>query len=196
MQSFHFWALAIAFLSCAACSTTDDGGNKRQPRGPIPPAPQTSLFFAIESPDAGPACATGRWAAFIGGPPKSSIGDPGTRAIDGYEFARIRCRVSGSGTFALTLSAERQGTSFSLNDGTVSGTSGQGTISVAGPGTQSEQLVSEAGACQLGLERPPFQVAPGHIWATFNCPSLRSASQPASQCNVLGEFVFENCEQQ
>ena len=131
--------------------------------------------------------------AYIGGPPKSSIGDPGPRQVDGENFARIKCRVSGSGTFGLSLSAETRATVFSV-EGSSAGGSGTATIGVAAPGTSGEKLVSEAGGCQLGLERPPFQVAAGNIWATFDCPSLTSPNQPGSQCRAQGEFVFENCD--
>jgi hypothetical protein len=136
----------------------------------------------------------GGYAATIGGGPKSSIGDPGIRQANGEGFARIRCRVSGSGTFELSLSAEKQGTSFSLVDGTVANGRGTATIGMAGPGTAGALIGSPPGGCALDLGRQPFQVQAGAIWASYECPVVATPSQPDSQCRAQGEFVFENCD--
>jgi hypothetical protein len=185
----YLWTLPLAFLSCAACSTTDDPNKKRQ-LGPVLPPYQASLYFLISPPDAGDGCDITRpYTANIGGPPNSSRGDPGMRAIDGVEFADIRCRVSGSGPF--NLSAEKSAAVFSLVNGTVAGGSGNATITLAGPGTGAVPL---AGACQLDVSQQPFQVAPGKVWASFVCPSVSSPAQPGA-CTAQGEFFFENCDE-
>jgi hypothetical protein len=187
----YLWTLPIAFLSCVACSTTDDPNKKRQV-GPVLPPYQASLYFLISPPDAGGGCDIARpYTANIGGPPNSSRADPGMRAIDGVEVADIRCRVSGNGTFNLNLSAEKSAAVFSLVDGTVTGGSGTATISMAGPGTSATPL---AGACQLDVSKQPFQVAPGKIWAGFVCASVSSPAQPGA-CSAQGEFLFENCDE-
>ena len=187
----YLWTLPIALLACAACSTAEDPNKKRQ-LGPVLPPYQASLMFIISPPDAGDGCdvrASG-YTAFIGGPPNSSRADPGMRAIDGVEFADIRCKISGSGPFNLSLSAAKSAAVFSLIDGTVAGGSGSATISMAGPGTGDAPL---SGACQLDVSTRPFQVVPGNIWASFVCPSVGNPTQPGS-CSAQGEFVFENCD--
>jgi hypothetical protein len=188
----YLWTLPIALLSCAACSTTEDPSKKRQ-LGPVLPPYQASLYFVISPPDGGAGCDVSRsgYVANIGGPPNSSRADPGMRSIDGVEFADIRCRVSGSGPFNLSLSAAKSAAVFSLVDGTVAGGSGSATISMAGPGTGSAPL---SGVCQLDTSRRPFQVAPGNIWASFVCPSVGNPTQPGA-CSAQGEFVFENCDE-
>ena len=184
--------LVAAFLSCVACSSAEDPSKNRH-IGPSLPPYQASLFFAIDPPDAGGGCpVTGAgYVGNIGGPPRSSSGDPGPRAVDGAAFARIRCKVSGSGTFSVNLSAQNATASFMLEDGTVSGGTGTGTINMAGPGTNSTPL---GRACQLDLRMAPLQIAPGSIWARFDCPVVAAANQPGASCSARGEFVFENCD--
>jgi hypothetical protein len=184
--------LTIASLSCAACSSAEDPSKNRH-LGPDLPPYQASLFFAIDPPDAGTGCpVTGAgYVANIGGPPRSSASDPGPRAIDGSDFARIRCAVSGNGTFNVNLSAQKSAASFTLENGTVSGGSGTGTISVAGPGTNSTQLT---GNCRLDLGSRPLQSSPGTIGARFDCPAVNPVNQNGATCNARGEFVFENCD--
>jgi hypothetical protein len=190
----YFWTLPIAFLSCAACSTPDDP-NKHRQIGPNRPPAQTSLFFAISPPDAGAGCGVRApgYAPNIGGPPRSSSGDPGMREVDGSSFARIRCRISGSGAnYSLDLSAQKGAVTFSLIDGTVSGQTGSGTISMAGTGTGDAQI---AGSCQLDLSRQPFMIEPGRVWAGFMCPSVGIPIEAGPACHAQGEFVFENCDE-
>jgi hypothetical protein len=164
---------------------------------PVPPPAQASLFFVIGPPGVpGVGCAiSGSYVANIGGPPRPSIGDPGPREVDGQADARIGCRVTGGGSFTLSGSAEKQATAFMLLGGSVSGGLGKATISAAGPGTAGKQLRSAPNSCDLFVNRPPYQIAPGNVWAEFDCPLVTNATDPGSQCSARGEFVFENCEQ-
>jgi hypothetical protein len=158
----------------------------------LPPY-QTSLMFIISPPDAGPGCGvTGTgYVGFIGGPPKSSSGDPGPRQIDGANLARVRCRISGTGPHSLDLSADKNGATFSLVDGTVAGGTGTAHITMAGAGTGSAPM---SGVCNLDVATRPFLVGDGRIWAAFNCPSVANATKPDARCQAQGEFVFENCD--
>jgi hypothetical protein len=175
------------------------GGGASGQGGSGPPGPpsQASLFFVIGPPGVpGAGCAiSGNYLANIGGPPRASQGDPGPREVDGVNGARIGCQVTAGPAFQLKASAEKNAVSFLLSDGTISNGAGTGTISVAGPGTAGRQLASENDACQLSASRAPYQIAPGNVWASFDCPLVVSASDPGSRCSVRGEFVFENCEE-
>ncbi len=164
---------------------------------PVPPPAQTSLIFVVGPPGVmGSGCSiSGSYRAFIGGPPNPSAGDPGPREIDGQGDAVIGCRVSGGGTFSLSASAQKGATGFRLLNGTISGGSGTGQISVAGPGTAGRNLTSREVECTLNASRAPYQIAPGSVWAEFDCPLVTNASDPGSRCSARGEFVFENCEQ-
>jgi hypothetical protein len=218
MQRFLSWIGGSALLLTAACGNTrtevesdsgstpeDDatpgaGGSPNDARTPDrdPPGlpPQTSLFFVIGPPRVGgPGCAiAGNYIANIGGPPKSSVADPGAREVDGVGDARVGCRVSGGPDFDISGSAEKGATAFVLLGGSVSAGAGTATIGVAGPGTAGRQLISPERGCQVNAMRAPFQVLPGNIWAEFDCPAVSSASDPGSMCSARGEFVFENCE--
>jgi hypothetical protein len=218
MQGFFSWIWGFALLLTAACGNTrsevesdsgstpeDDatpgaGGSPNDARTPDrdPPSrpPQTSLFFVIGPPGvAGPGCAIGgEYIANIGGPPRSSAGDPGPREVDGVGDARVGCRVSGGPDFDISGSAEKGATAFALLGGSVSAGAGTATIRVAGPGTAGRQLASAEGGCQVSAMRAPFLVLPGVIWAEFDCPVVSNASDPGSRCSARGEFIFEHCE--
>jgi hypothetical protein len=220
MQRSHFWIWSSALLLTVACGNTrteleveadggstpeDDatpgaGGSRNDGRIPDPvppgPPPQTSLFFVIGAPGVpGTGCAIGNYIANIGGPPRSSAGDPGPREVDEVGDARVGCRVSGGPNFDISGSAEKGATAFVLLGGTVSVQGdGVGTIAVAGPGTAGRQLTSAEGGCRVSVSRAPFQIAPGAVWASFDCPVVSSPSDPGSNCSARGEFLFENCE--
>ena len=209
MQRYHSRTCLFAVLFAVACGNTRtdpaeevDGGQSSNDGAapdraqPGPPA-QASLFFVIGPPGIpGQGCAiSGNYVATIGGPPKASIGDPGPREVDGVGGARIGCRVSGDATFDVSGSAEKNATAFVLLGGMVSAGQGTGTISVAGPGTAGRQLRSAANACDLLVNRAPYQVIKGAIWAEFDCPVVTNPSDPGSTCSAKGEFVLENCEQ-
>jgi hypothetical protein len=164
---------------------------------PVPPPAQASLFFVVGPPGVeGSGCAiSGSYVANIGGPPRPSLGDPGPREIDGQGDAIIGCRVSGGGTFNLSGSAQKGPTGFRLLSGTISEGRGTGHIAVAGPGTAGRNLSSREVECELNASRAPYQIAPGSVWAEFDCPLVTNASDPGSRCSARGEFVFENCEQ-
>jgi hypothetical protein len=164
---------------------------------PVPPPAQTSLFFVVGPPGVmGAGCAiSGSARANIGGPPLAARGDPGPRVVDGQEDARVGCRVSGGGAFSLSGSAEKGPTGFFLLGGNISGSSGQGTISVSSADTAGKQLASAENECTLNIGRAPYQIAPGSVWAEFDCPLVTTPSDPGSRCSARGEFVFENCEQ-
>jgi hypothetical protein len=164
---------------------------------PVPPPAQASLFFVVGPPhEPGAGCAiSGSYVANIGGPPKASTGDPGARAVDGQDNAEIGCRVSGGGSFSLSGSARKQATGFLLLGANISNGSGTGTISVAGPGTAGRNLASAENGCTLNTSRAPYQIAPGNVWAQFDCGLVTNPSDPGSRCSASGEFVFENCEQ-
>jgi hypothetical protein len=225
MRRFLSWIFAFVLLTAAGCGNKisdgtgdEDGGQTdggaagqggggasgqggsgasgQGGSGPPGPPSQTSLFFVVGPPGVpGAGCAiSGSYVANIGGPPRASAGDPGPREVDGVD-ARIGCRVAGGPTFDLSASAEKAAVSFLLISGTVSNGAGTGTISVAGPGTAGTRLASESDACQLNVSRTPYQIAPGNVWASFDCPVVVNASDPGSRCGVRGEFVFENCEE-
>ena len=166
---------------------------------PVPPPAQASLLFVVGQPGVpGVGCAIGgSQAANIGGPPAPARGDPGARAVDGQDDTSIGCRVSGGGAFSISGSALRGVTSFSITNGTApAGGRGEARISVSSPATAGKVLTSAADRpCTLFLDRTPFQVAPGNIWADFDCDLAVNASQPGSQCGITGNFVFENCEE-
>ena len=165
---------------------------------PVPPPAQASIFFVVGPPGVpgSTGCAvSGSYVANIGGPPKATSGDPGPRAVDGQGDFKVGCRVSGGGSFSLSGSAENINTGFALLEGSISGGSGTGTVSVSGPGTAGKQLIAAPGECTLNVSRAPYQIAPGNVWAEFSCPLVTTPTDPGSRCSTRGEFVFENCEQ-
>ena len=221
MQRCHFWTWGSALLLTVACGNTRTrlgseadsgqaldgdptpgaGGTRNDGRAPDPDPPgppsQTSLLFVIGPPGVpGVGCAiSGSYVANIGGPPNASASDPGPRAVDQVDDARVGCRVSGGPNFEIIGSAEKGATFFALLGGTVSvQADGVGTIRVAGPGTAGRPLTSADGGCRLSVSRAPLQIAPGNVWASFDCPVVSNPSDPGSNCSARGEFVFENCE--
>jgi hypothetical protein len=135
--------------------------------------------------------------ANIGGPPRSAMGDPGPRVVDGAAGASVSCSVVGDDTFSISGSATLGDTSFTLTAGSVTaGGTGTAKIAVASPATAGKKLVSpDDTPCDLRVDRAPFQVASGLIWALFSCGLVSNPTQPGSSCGLTGEFLLENCEQ-
>src|SRR5687767_13404468 len=86
---------------------------------PVPPPSQASLLFTFgPSSLPGVGCAvSSSGSAGIGGPPHSSQGDPGPRAVDGQDGASIGCRVAGGGPFSVSGTATQLATSFVMVNG-------------------------------------------------------------------------------
>jgi hypothetical protein len=185
MRPFYFSIVSITLLSCSG------GGNGDSIRGPIPPPSQASLFFSI-----GAGCGTpGSYVGKIGGPPRSSLADPGVREVNGETDSRITCRVSGTTTFELSANAEKGATAFVVRNGVVEQDGvGTATLSMAAQQSAGAMLTSAEAGCVLDVSRQPFQVAPGNVWARFDCPAVTSPNMPGATCTATGEFVFENCE--
>jgi hypothetical protein len=121
------------------------------------------------------------------------------KIINGQSGASVGCSVKGGGS-AFTFSGEisQNGRALTITGGTL-GADRKGTATITITNQQRlspAQLVSPPGACAIDAAAAAgnkFEVAPGRIWAHFNCSSVEL--MPANYCGAEGYFVLENCEQ-
>jgi hypothetical protein len=118
------------------------------------------------------------------------------RIIDGESNASVSCTVKGNGgSFEGRLAA--QGKSLEISSGTLDATlKGTARITLVNGAKLSGALSSPSANCTIDASKAGgtnFQVAPGHIWASFSCPSVEQ--QPSTYCGASGTFVLENCSQ-
>lgn len=115
------------------------------------------------------------------------------RAIDG-EGASVSCKVQGKGSFfeGRIASGSR---SLEISSGTLDGSlRGTARITVVSGGQISGALSAPSANCTINASNAggtSYQADPGHIWASFDCPSVER--QPSDYCAARGTFVLENC---
>lgn len=128
--------------------------------------------------------------------PNHATNTPGGRVEDGSEGYSVSCKVHGSKDFTVSGTLNGGTTSFSFSGNVTKGGTGSGVINEYD--TQAQTTVSSPSdqLCTFTVTPDPLQVAPGRIWATFDCPSVLDESNPtATDCAATGEFVFENCSE-
>jgi hypothetical protein len=115
------------------------------------------------------------------------------KLIDGEDNAQVSCKVTASQFSGRIVLGGR---ALSIASGTL-GADRKGTaqITVTNSEGLSGSLISPTPNCTIDAAKGTnnnFQVEPGHIWASFSCPSVEAA--PNEYCTASGFFVLENCE--
>lgn len=131
--------------------------------------------------------------------PDHTQNDPGSRVVDGQSGAGVTCRVAGSSTFTFNGSMSSGNASFNVSGSITKGGGGSGRVSAAGPVSAGHAVAPSASksdpSCTFSVAEQNLQVAAGHVWATFSCPTVRDNENSSIICAMDGEFVLENCEQ-
>ena len=182
-MSGRFYRVLAVGIALAAISCSD----------PVPPAYKAGLRVNITGSG---ACPTNAATRTIGEPgPDAAGAGKGVPIFDGEKGIKTNCTVAGGPQFNVATSITGNGITFNLS----------GSVSSAGPGTATiglytadlaEQFTSAAGACTVSaVQTGPnlFQVKPGAMWATFDCPSIKG-SLATQTCRLQGEVVIENCD--
>ncbi len=168
---------------------------------PVPPPAQAGVTLQVRhspSPPEGTSC-PGTGVARIGNPAPEGT-NAGTRAVDGKGHHNIECSVKRSGD-GFNFSADIAGpdpfdgflVSITINGSVEEGGTGTGSMSLY---TSQLGRLSTPGdqLCTFDVSEAPQQVAPGLIWATFDCPAFRDTSAIGSFCKSEGMFILENCD--
>jgi hypothetical protein len=180
-------ALAVSLFFCA-CS---DGTTLTA---------RAAVRISVDAPEQqGLTCMFGPHEGYVGGNAQSRLPDAynfGTRLVDEENGTSISCKVSGSKTFRISGSAQREGVMLTVR-GEVPNAEyeeqqhGEGEVQVRTSGTVGQSLIPVEGSpCRL----TPVKVAAGRVWAEFNCPVTEASRQQNTFCSTSGFFVFENCD--
>lgn len=114
--------------------------------------------------------------------------------IDGEDDARVSCTVQGQGSF-FEGRLDYGGKSLEITSGTLDATlKGKARITVVSSAQISGALSAPSANCAINASNAGgtrYEVAPGRIWASFDCPSVER--QPTDYCVARGTFVLENC---
>jgi hypothetical protein len=177
---------------------------------PVPPPAQGAFWANVKSVSpqpAGKSCPSGASLTFDvpqanenASPPEVLDADNyKLRKIDGEDQAEVSCSVKGGGTFTFEGSIKFGARALSISSGTI-GDNKKGTarISLRASGSPgfSGSLSAPSPNCVIDAAAAPgnrFEVAPGRIWAHFQCPSVEQP--PSDFCQAEGYFVLENCDQ-
>lgn len=194
LTSSRWCVMALFAYGALACSD------------PVPLPAQGALNTTVSSvspPVAGKACSAG--AAFTFDVPNVRTQHPGDvltptnydyHVIDGQNRASVKCTVSGGPTFHFSGALSLNGEGFEISSGTVDATNkGTATVTIKNSQHLSSSLISPTPCTidvAIGQGNKP-QVEPGHIWASFTCPSVEAP--PSDSCAATGVFVLENCAQ-
>jgi hypothetical protein len=190
--SSRWCVTAVVALAALGCSD------------PVPPPAQGAFIARITSVSPAPAgksCPSG--AAFTYDVPDVPAEAPTEelspstylhKIIDGEANSAVSCRVTGGGA-SFEGRIAFLGKSIEITNGTL-GADSKGTARIAVGNSQqlSGTLVSPMANCKIDAKPAGnnLQVDAGHIWATFDCPSVES--EPSDYCRATGTFVLENCD--
>jgi hypothetical protein len=166
---------------------------------PVPPAARGGVTMTITpvSPAvAGRSCSTSGFTARIGDPSPTETSAEG-RVTDGKEGADVECGVSGGDDgFEFDAQAFDESETGTVNfsaSGTLSGTSGVGTVSINTDRTGRLASPPEM-PCQFDVNGGNLQVDTGLIWARFSCDAAFDQSSPSTTyCQISGVMAFDNC---
>jgi len=126
--------------------------------------------------------------------------DFGGTVLDGTNGTRVRCSVKRSGSsFAVYGHIENAEMSLDVNSTDIS----QGAMmaffiqgaTVDGI-TSVDDNNNNAPTCVVNTAQPntEYLVKPGSIYASFDCPKVRSASNLTNTSHLQGRFLFTGCE--
>lgn len=173
---------------------------------PVPPPAQGAFIAritAVSPTPLGKSCPSGTAFSYdVPDVPDSAPTEelsPNTylhKIIEGEGGGAVSCRVSGDGAaFEGRIAIPDKGKSLEIRSGTL-GADRKGTarIAVGNSAELSTTLSSPMANCKIDAQASGnrLEVAPGRIWATFDCPSVESP--PSDYCAARGTFVLENCD--
>ena len=171
---------------------------------PVPPPSQggVRINYRPSTIAQSGACSIGAHTVGVaqgGAYPQHTTGNPGKRVVDGQDGAEVRCRVTGANSFVFSGSLSKDAVSFSVAGRVEKG--GEGTGTVAASDSQTAQHVfspvqsQQDPDCTFKVNENKLEVAPGRIWAVYDCPATRDTVNFDIVCGLGGEFVLENCDQ-
>ena len=159
----------------------------------VPPTPKGA--FSVSFQDTGTECAVKSHNMTVG-----SVTDTSKQTLlsDGQENAEVKCKVTGSGPFAVSGSILQAGkfldvTVGSLASGTKLEGPATGSVGYAGGVETSNTYSSKADTpCNFYFTTGQQGVAAGRVWMAFDCPKIVSGQ---STCELVTSYViFENCD--
>ena len=200
----NIWSLSAAAFVLVVAGCSD----------PVAPAPRGNVSFTL----AGCTTYSGGVGADRNEPnlalrseqlPATDGTRPGRRLEDGQDGANISCSVDGGdtnsiearifGTQSHPSNSIIENVGINITSGwiqkTETGGKGEALIGIQTGGVHYRNV--EGTTCELSLESPnlgsQFTVAPGRVYARFDCPELEDP--PVKGCRAFGAFVFERCEE-
>ncbi|MEB2312042.1 MAG: hypothetical protein OZ921_11190 [Sorangiineae bacterium] len=178
--------LATAFvLGCSGAKEPPPDGNL-----------QMRVFAGQEDPTVCKIAHNMQIAKKGGSPPSHEVNQPGGRVEDGSEGFSVSCSIHGKDQFSITGSINGSAAAFSFSGNVAKGGSGQGSIAQYSSQFQATVASPADAPCTFYVDKDPLQVAPGRIWARFECPKILDTSLPTTTtCAASGEFIFENCSE-
>jgi hypothetical protein len=170
----------------------------------VPPPAQGASHYAVQAPSpasAGKSCPVAALDAAI---PDLTNSPTETltalrylhKVIDGEDAVVFHCKVSGASTYSFEGSMQQAGRSLTIKNGLLSASEkGTADVTVEDAHALPSRLASSQ-PCVVSAAPASdnnFQIRPGSMWASFECPTLEAA--PSTSCKAEGFFVLENCAQ-
>jgi len=190
--SSRWCVTAVVALAALGCSD------------PVPPPAQgafTARITSVSPAPTGKSCPSGASFAYdVPDVPDTMPTEELTpfnyshKIVDGEPDSAVSCKVSGQGSFFEGRIAF-SGKSLEIRSGSLGADlKGTARITVGNSQKLSTTLLSPSANCKIDAKADGnrLEVAPGHIWATFDCPSVESP--PSDYCAAKGTFVLENCD--
>jgi len=158
----------------------------------VPPTPKGA--FSVSFQDTGTECAVKSHNTTVG-----SVTDTSKQTLlaDGSEGAEVKCKVTGSGPFAISGSILQAGKFLDISVGSLaSGTKMEapatGALGYAGGVETSNTYGTKDVPCNFYFTSGQQGVAAGRVWMAFDCPKVEAGQ---STCQLITSYViFENCD--
>lgn len=172
--------------------------------GPVAPPAQGAVIFQvgpIPTPPVGTMCPS---ASFTSAVPEAPLAEQLSennyqhKVVDGEDGAAVSCRVASDGGWSFSGVVRLAGRFLRMEDGSLSDQNvGTARITVSDSSRLSPASLASSEPCEVSAMQEGagnLQIAPGAMWASFNCESVELP--PSSACLAKGYFVLENCEQE
>lgn len=192
------WVLGFS-SALLACGATKLPGLGSEP-DVMAPAPQGAGVFTLRAPSAAirgmcPVESLTSAIPAVSGPGMLDADTYVEHIVDGEDAAAVGCRVEGSSSFSFEGSLGLGPVELRIANGMLGvDKTGIADVVLVDPRNFQGSLMSTA-SCSIDAATSPgqnFQVKPGSMWASFDCPSVEQA--PDVSCAASGIFVLENCE--
>jgi hypothetical protein len=196
------WVASLA--GCGASTSLDSpaaGGSSAAGAGgssvATPAQGASHLALVYSSSTTCPITGSANWSIPSSGTTSSS--NVGAQIVDGTNGASVACSVKQSGSgFAVSGSlTTSDNLSFGVGGVTLAPASGSnaftGTAANVSHYAPNSQTMRGSNCTITVSQAQGAQLAPGKIWADFNCPVFNPSSASSGSCAAQGTFVFGNC---